>query len=417
MKSISKKLIVLSIVFSMLMVTFMPLIAMAYDPATATPTSYYDVSTSTATEIGIQNFELNKLPTSTAEEVDANTDMEQYINAKKAEFEGIISNLGMDATLYNDLFVAEEGNYKYIKTTIAESDGTTEGARIENGTFYLYYTEVLVSKSTAATTLTGADITLKAPKAGEKVEKIMKDDGYGEYPSQSINPTVSTTTEGLLVNAFWVSGLEDLSEEPFYGTFEEGTYYYALIDFEAKEGYELATTFPDGLKINGSVPDEVFAVVMGTYNHCIAKIKPTASTDNEAEDENTYEYLEGSNQTVDDGESAKFRIDANFVLFEDGGAVYVDGELVDQNNYKAYSGSTVIELNEDYVSTLDAGEHTLKVAFNNGKESTTTFTVEKEETTNSSAPKTGDTIIIWAVLIVVSILGIAVTVKLSKKNK
>lgn len=410
MKSISKKLIVLSIVFSMLMVTFMPLIAMAYDPATS---SASEVATSTSTgETVIENVEPTKVA-SVDEVVDSDTNMVEYINAKKAEFANLISNLGVDESLYSDLFVTVEGNYKYIKVT------SEDALELDGTTLKFDYTEVAVSKS--KTTLTGADITLKAPKVGDKVEKIMKDDGYGEYPTQSSEPTVSTTTEGLFVNAFWVSGLEDLSEEPFYGTFEENTYYYAMIDFEAEEGYELATTFPDGLKINGSAPEEVFPVVMGTYNHCIAKIKATTTAEEEAtaEDENTYEFIEGANQTyiVGNGESARFRIDANFALFEVGGAVYVDDELVGEDNYKAYSGSTVIELNEDYVSTLDEGEHTLRVAFNNGEESTTKFIVEGKETKKSGTPKTGDTIIIWAALIVVSILGIALTVKLSKKNK
>lgn len=270
---------------------------------------------------------------------------------------------------------------------------------------------------TATKKITSANVSLAIPKVGAKVEKITKNDGYGDYEGQSLNPTVSTTTAGLNVNAFWVKGLEDLSEEPFYGTFEENTYYYAMIDFEAKDGYELPSTFPDGIKINGVKPDEVFAVYGGKWNHCIAKIKATTTTTDTTE----YEFLEGANQTYTIGvdETATFRLSPDFSLFENGGAVFVDG--TETFAYIAKSGSTIITLSKDFMSSLSEGEHTLKVAFNNGKSAETKFKVVKasttEETTKSSNPQTGDNIVIWIGLMIVSIFGIALTVKFIRKNK
>lgn len=155
--------------------------------------------------------------------------------------------------------------------------------------------------STTVTKITGANITLTAPKVGDKVEKITKNDGYGDYNAQSIQPTVTTTTEGLNVYAFWAKGLEDLSQESFYGTFEKDTYYYAMIDFEAEEGYELTSTFPDGIKVNGVTPDEVFAVYGGIYNHCIAKIKATAE---EVAEPQQKEYI--VNSSTNSGDSISF---------------------------------------------------------------------------------------------------------------
>ena len=253
------------------------------------------------------------------------------------------------------------------------------------------------STSATATPITSANIKLTAPKVGDKVEKITKNDGNGDYEAQSANPTVTTTTEGLTVNAFWVKGLEELSQESFYGTFEEDTYYYALIDFEAQDGYEFPATFPDGIKINGQAPDEVFAVIGGKWNHCIVKIKATSAESTPT----SYEYIDNTaNQTytINENDTLIFIINADYSLFENGGKVYVDDTLVSSDNYTSKSGSTIITFKKDYMSSLSEGEHTLKVAFNNGGTATTKFTVAKantqtiEETTDTTTEKPTETV-------------------------
>ena len=214
-----------------------------------------------------------------SESVSNSTNMETYINSKKDEFAEALTNASVAVDLSksnidpNNLFSTTEP-YKYaVISNISSGYQMVESVLTQ--TYTVNYTLVNVTMSASAAPITGANVTLKAPKVGDKVEKITKNDGYGDYEAQSTQPTVSTTTEGLVVNAFWVKGLENLSEESFYGTFEEDTYYYALIDFEAEEGYELPSTFPDGIKINGQTPDEVFAVMGGKWNHCVAKIKAT----------------------------------------------------------------------------------------------------------------------------------------------
>ena len=268
------------------------------------------------------------------------------------------------------------------------------------------YTRVDVTTSQSKTPITSADVTLVAPKVGDKVEKVTKDDGYGEYEAQSLNPTVTTTTEGISINAYWVSGLEELSEEPFYGTFEEGKYYYALIDFEAEEGYEFPSTFPDGIKINGAKPDEIFAVYGETYTHCIAKIKASSTLP-------TYEVTEGTNlnYVLNQDDTATFRIEADYSLFENGGVVYIDDALVSSDNYTSKSGSTIISLTKAYMNTLSAGNHTLKVVFNNGGTAEATFKVSKIATTN---PQTGDNITNYLLVLglcIVSIISISLYTK------
>lgn len=153
-----------------------------------------------------------------------------------------------------------------------------------------------------------------------------------------------------------------------------------------------------------------------------------------------YEFTEGANQTytIDESKDATFRIDADYSLFTN--KVYVDDKLIDSTNYDSKTGSTVITLKDEYLKTLSVGEHTLKVAFSDNGEAITKFTIkekqqnetpednkntgstentEKEEQAennnvtnndvqkeNTNNPKTGDNVIVYAVLFAIALLGI-----------
>lgn len=120
-----------------------------------------------------------------------------------------------------------------------------------------------------------------------------------------------------------------------------------------------------------------------------------------------YEVTEGANQkyTITKNDEAKFKINADFRLF-DSGKVYVDNELVDSKNYTAESGSTIITLKKEFVDTLSVGEHTLKVLFNDGGEAITTFNVAKV-TVPTDNPQTGDNIGFYIISGILSIVGLA----------
>ena len=120
-----------------------------------------------------------------------------------------------------------------------------------------------------------------------------------------------------------------------------------------------------------------------------------------------YEVTEGANQnyTITKNNEAKFKINADFRLFDDG-KVYVDNELVDPKNYTAESGSTIITLKKEFVDTLSIGEHTLKVVFNDGGEAITTFNVAKV-TVPTDNPNTGDNIGFYIISGILSIVGLA----------
>ena len=128
----------------------------------------------------------------------------------------------------------------------------------------------------------------------------------------------------------------------------------------------------------------------------------------------TYEVIEGANQnyTITKNTEAKFRIDADYNLFNQ--LVYVDNILVDSKYYTTESGSTIITLKKEYLDTLKAGEHTLMVTFSDGGESTTKFTISNID--NSSTPKTLDNINTY----IISLLGastVLLTIVYYKKKK
>ena len=160
-----------------------------------------------------------------------------------------------------------------------------------------------------------------------------------------------------------------------------------------------------------------------------------------------YKVIEGAEQTytITEDTEARFRIDADYSLFNN--KVYVDNVLVDSSNYTSKSGSTIIVLNKDYVDTLAVGEHTLKVAFADGGEAETTFTIarkaednnnnednnennnenntpskpenkeEMKDKDNGSNPKTGDNIILYVAMASISMIGLGAIIIVSKKKK
>ena len=122
----------------------------------------------------------------------------------------------------------------------------------------------------------------------------------------------------------------------------------------------------------------------------------------------TYEVTKGANQTytINKDDSATFTVNADYSLFENGGKVFVDNKEVSTDDYTSKAGSTVITLSKGYMDSLSVGEHTFKVAFNNGGTAETDFTVAK-----LNNPATGDNISMMIILFVVATLGMIVTIK------
>lgn len=147
-----------------------------------------------------------------------------------------------------------------------------------------------------------------------------------------------------------------------------------------------------------------------------------ANKKSETTKEIIYKFLEGENQKyiINENTNAKFRIDADYSLFQNGGKVYVDDILIDTNNYTSESGSTIIILKKEYLSKLNASEHKLKVVFNDGGVAESKFTIsetEKEAKEIIKNPQTSDNITTYITLFIISILAIVTTVIINNIKK
>lgn len=212
--------------------------------------------------------------------------------------------------------------------------------------------------------------------------------------------------------------------------------YFAGDNFDPT-GLVITATYNNGMTkdivYNNTTKDD-FKFSKGQLNVSDNKVTITygnKSVDLEITVENRiYNFAEGTNQayTQNQDDTATFKIDADYSLFNPDGKVYVDDVLLKSSEFNSKKGSTIISLTKEYMNTLSEGSHTLKVVFNDNGVATTKFTVAKknntssnEESTNgtietkSNNPKTGDNIVIWISLMVVSMIGIVLTIKFVKK--
>lgn len=165
---------------------------------------------------------------------------------------------------------------------------------------------------------------------------------------------------------------------------------------KADQGYKLVSVKVNGVeRISDIVNDKL------TLENILADAEVVVVVE-----KNVYEVIEGANQkyTITKNNEAKFRIDADYIKFENGGKVYVDDVLVDPSNYTSESGSTIITLKKAFVDKLSVGEHTLRVEFTDG-EATTMFTIAK--LAGEENPKTGDNIGFYILTGIISTLGLA----------
>ena len=117
----------------------------------------------------------------------------------------------------------------------------------------------------------------------------------------------------------------------------------------------------------------------------------------------------GENQTILPSQgTAVFSSNAEFSKFVD---VWLDNRVLPKRNYTVTTGSTVITLKANYIKTLSAGTHTLRIVSTDGY-AETKFTVK-------DLPKTGDSspILCWTVGLVLALGGIAAITRKKKTSK
>lgn len=131
----------------------------------------------------------------------------------------------------------------------------------------------------------------------------------------------------------------------------------------------------------------------------------------------TYEILNGANSswTLGSSEGLTIRGAGEFSKFT---GVKVDGNLLDQNNYTAKEGSTIITLKASYLNTLGVGSHTAQILWTDDSAGTT-FTINANTSgKKDNVPKTGDnTSVAWLFILAgLSGTGLVLTGKKGRKN-
>ena len=284
-----------------------------------------------------------------------------------------ITDIDIEVNVKNtfDVMTAVDGG----NGTITESKtGAVEGTKVEitftPNTGYMI-DKVLVN--TVETTITGNRIELTV---NEEKEVVVS---YKKIP-------FTVTVKDVDGATITPNGAVAVS----YGETQEFT-------ITANSGYKLVKVLADGTDKTADMVGDTLKLTNITSNINLEVVVEKI----------VYEVTEGANQkyTITKNNEAKFRINADFRLF-DTGKVYVDNELVDPKNYTAESGSTIITLKKEFVDTLSVGEHTLKVLFNDGGEAITTFNVARV-TVPTDNPQTGDNIGFYIISGILSIVGLA----------
>ena len=288
-------------------------------------------------------------------------------------------------------------------------------------------------------------INVEIPTVGDKVtiEKISEYEWIWNTQKPQMKVTIPNDVNYHLVDwdgenyMQWIASFDD-EFTPFIGTFEYNTDYYAKIFIETDSEYFLSDDVE--VIVNGKNVDKILYIY---DNYIELGVKLTTPSE-----KIIYKIIEGENQTYIVEEEKDFIVKANGEISKFDG-LKVDDKILEPSNYIVVSGSTVVTLKKEYLNTLEEGKHTLTFLYSDGEVSTD-FTIVKEEfkddtnilpdndkndtdtnvdteikeettdrtdkNTTSSSPKTGDNIILWVVLILVSTLGILGTCKYIKKR-
>ena len=250
-----------------------------------------------------------------------------------------------------------------------------------------------------------ANITLDSPKVGVKVEKIeiedLSDSGINEKPS--IRPNFSTNNKALILYGYWSKGTDEDAYERFYGTFEEGEYYYATITIDSDFGYRLSKNLYKNIKINGEKPT---AIVDDNSPHTITVVMKIKA-------KNDYKILEGDNQTFT-GNDIVIKTNGNL---EDLTGVLMDNNNIPEKSRTIKKGSTILTLKSDYLSKLSVGKHKVTFVYKDGKVDATLTIPEINQEINEEVPKTLDNIALYSLTAIISGLGLIGIALINKKCK
>jgi len=128
----------------------------------------------------------------------------------------------------------------------------------------------------------------------------------------------------------------------------------------------------------------------------------------------SYYVIKGHGQywLTSSNKGAEFTCNGHIDLFR---ALYIDGKELDVKNYTVKSGSTIVELSNEYMKTLSKGSHQIQFKYQDAYSTVGTFTVSDRlpapGTSDNSNPS------LWALLGLLAINGMAVSLPVLKGRK
>ncbi len=246
-------------------------------------------------------------------------------------------------------------------------------------------------------------------------------DGY-EIQSISIGELDTTTGEIVIYELGDSSALATI--EIFFG---EGNWTYYEHEYDAGEIIsETEHTMP---------ADLIYAPSTYWNDEEITTFDITTLDVNQPK---TYDVIDGANSTWNSTskDDLTVTVDVDCAKFV---GVKVDGNVIDAKNYTVTEGSTIINLKQDYLSSLPNGNHELTIVFDDG-EASTSFEIKatpnnlnnnanddtkndaSDNSNNVNIPKTdanaSNLYFVLSLSILVSVLcGVVIVIKSSKSKK
>lgn len=101
--------------------------------------------------------------------------------------------------------------------------------------------------------------------------------------------------------------------------------------------------------------------------------------------------------------------------------IEIDGQIVDASNYKAERGSVIVTLSKDYLKNLKAGDHTVKLLFDDNDSISTALSIKAAQPAKGADKESAQTgehaSVLVLILAVVLLVSGAVTGLIAKKSK
>lgn len=260
--------------------------------------------------------------------------------------------------------------------------------------------------------------------------KITLTPAAGYYPSKVLlygSNVVNRLVDNVLT---FTAGIDDMEIEIYYtnvkfsfsidgknvqtdptGVFEVTYGANQTVIIEVNHGYRLTMVNVNGVEKKDEVMEGKLIV-------------PNITHDTEVyieAEKIVYEITEGDKQTItpDNSGSIFFVVDVDSKLYGKDSGVFIDGELVDSRAYRINgTDSLIVRFNEDFIDSIEDGNHSITIMLSDGGTANGTFTVEGIKVPNTGGMVTSEANIISKIIILPVIAFVVITfVYLSKKHR